>query len=321
VDKLERLLNLTAALLHTSRPLTAAEIRERVPGYPDNLSAFRRTFERDKDDLREMGIPLAVESVESEERPIDGYRIHDSDYYLRDPGLEPDELAAINLALSAVRLDGVQGVEALWKLGGVVTDTSDAEAAPAVAALPSDPTLVPIFSGIVDRRTVTFRYRGAERSTERTIEPYRLDFRRGRWYVSGLDRLTDDARVFRLDRIDGAVLLGEPGGFAPPDEPGTGPAEPWEFGDDEPVLARLLVDAEHAVWAEQALGREAAVEERADGAVVFEVAVSHWPAFRSFVAAFLEHAEVLGPPAMRADMVAWLEAIAEAPAVDTGAAR
>ena len=69
MDKLERLLNLTAALLHTSRPLTAEEIRERVPGYPDNLVAFRRTFERDKDDLREMGIPLAVESVESEERP------------------------------------------------------------------------------------------------------------------------------------------------------------------------------------------------------------------------------------------------------------
>jgi proteasome accessory factor B len=307
VDKLERLLNLTAALLHTSRPLTAEEIRERVPGYPDNLVAFRRTFERDKDDLREMGIPLAVESVESEERPVDGYRIHESDYYLRDPGLEPDELAALNLALSAVRLDGVQGVEVLWKLGGVVTDTPDAPTA--MAALPSDPTLVPIFSGIVDRRTAAFRYRGAERTVERTIEPYRLDFRRGRWYVSGLDRLTDDERVFRLDRIDGAVALGEPGSFERPDEPGAGPAEPWEFGDDEPVMARLLVDGEHAVWAEQALGRDAAVEERSDGSVVFEVAVSHWPAFRSFVAAFLEHAEVLGPPSLRADMVTWLEAI------------
>ncbi len=74
-----------------------------------------------------MGIPLVVEPVEFEERPIDGYRIHESDYYLRDPGLEPDELAALNLALSAVRLDGVQGVEALWKLGGVVTDTTDTD--------------------------------------------------------------------------------------------------------------------------------------------------------------------------------------------------
>jgi proteasome accessory factor B len=310
VDKLERLLNLTAALLHTSRPLTAEELRERVPGYPDNLVAFRRTFERDKDDLREMGIPLAVESVESEERPVDGYRIHESDYYLRDPGLEPDELAALNLALSAVRLDGVQGVEVLWKLGGVVAETPDAPTE--MAALPSDPTLVPIFSGIVDRRTAAFRYHGAERTAERTIEPYRLDLRRGRWYVSGLDRLTDDERVFRLDRIEGAVVLGEPDDFERPDEPADGPAEPWEFGDDEPVSARLLVDGEHAVWAEQALGRDTAVEERPDGAVVFEVAVSHWPAFRSFVAAFLEHAELLGPPALRADMTTWLETIRDA---------
>ena len=66
MDKLERLLNLTAALLHTSRPLTAEEIRERVPGYPDGLSAFRRTFERDKDDLREMGVPLSIERIEGE---------------------------------------------------------------------------------------------------------------------------------------------------------------------------------------------------------------------------------------------------------------
>jgi proteasome accessory factor B len=123
VDKLERLLNLTAALLHTSRPLTAEEIRERVPGYPEGLSAFRRTFERDKDDLREMGVPLSIERIEAEERPIDGYRIHERDYYLRDPGLDPDEAAALNLAVSAVRLDGVQGVEALWKLGVRSTTT------------------------------------------------------------------------------------------------------------------------------------------------------------------------------------------------------
>ena len=127
--------------------------------------------------------------------------------------------------------------------------------------------------------------------------------------------------MFRLDRIEGAVALGEPGSFERPDEPGDGPAEPWEFGDDEPVLARLLVDGEHAVWAEQALGRDAAVEERPDGAVVFEVAVSHWPAFRSFVAAFLEHAEVLGPPSLRADMITWLEAIRDTGPAEVGGAR
>jgi proteasome accessory factor B len=308
VDKLERLLNLTAALLHTSRPLTAEEIRERVPGYPDGLVAFRRTFERDKDDLREMGVPLTVETVEHEERPIDGYRIHEDDYYLRDPGLDPDELAALHLALSAVRLDGVQGVEALWKLGGLV-DEPDA-ATTELAALPSDPTLVPMFSGIVDRRAATFRYGGQERTSERTIDPYRLDYRRGRWYVSGHDHLSEDERVFRLDRIEGPVSLGEAAAFERPNELSGGPADPWQFGGDEPVVARLLVDAEQAPWAEQYLGRDAVADQRDDGSTVFEVAVSNWPAFRSFVLTFLDHAEILGPDVLRKDLVVWLQQIA-----------
>ena len=163
--------------------------------------------------------------------PVDGYRIHEADYYLRDPGLEPDELAALNLALSAVRLDGVQGVEALWKLGGVVDDEP---AGPAeLASLPSDPTLVPVFSAIVDRRTATFVYRRQRANAERTVEPYRLDFRRGRWYVTGLDRLTEDEREFRLDRIEAPVRLSDPHAFERPDDLGEGPAEPWEFGDGD----------------------------------------------------------------------------------------
>jgi proteasome accessory factor B len=178
-----------------------------------------------------------------------------------------------------------------------------------MAALPSDPALVPVFSGIVDRRPITFRYTSAERTAERTLEPHRLDFRRGRWYVTGLDHLSHDERVFRLDRIDGPVEPGEPGAFEPPDAAVAGPAEPWEFGDDEPVLARLLVDADHVLWAEQALGRDAAIEQRPDGGVVFEVAVSHWPAFRSFLATFLDHAELLEPKEQRAELIRWLEAL------------
>ena len=60
VSKLERLLNLTAALLDIPRPLTVEDIREAIPGYPDNEPSFRRSFERDKDDLREMGVPIEV---------------------------------------------------------------------------------------------------------------------------------------------------------------------------------------------------------------------------------------------------------------------
>src|SRR5687767_4361014 len=108
-EKLERLLNLTAALLETPRPLPAAEIAKRVYGYPEEKTAFRRAFERDKEDLREMGVPIALTEISGTDPPEIGYRIPKDEYYLRDPGLEADELAALHLAASTVRLDGIEG--------------------------------------------------------------------------------------------------------------------------------------------------------------------------------------------------------------------
>ena len=80
MDKLERLLNLTAALLDADRVLSANELRHRIGGYPEAKASFRRTFERDKEDLRKMGIPLRVENVPGADPPIDGYRILRSEY-------------------------------------------------------------------------------------------------------------------------------------------------------------------------------------------------------------------------------------------------
>lgn len=313
MDKLERLLTLTATLLDTSRPLTADELRERVAGYPDNLAAFRRAFERDKDDLREMGVPLVVEMVETTARPVEGYRIRRDDYELRDPGLDPDELAALNLAAALVRLDGVPGIEALWKLGGVAPapDAQRAGGGAQLAALPTEPALVPVFGAVVERRPITFRYRREDRVGERTIDPHRLDYRQGRWYVTGFDHGAQGERRFRLDRVEGEVRAGAAASFEPPElAPDDRPARPWEFGEGEPVVARLLVDADQAVWARRHLGDDAVEATRPDGATTFAVPVTQWPAFRSFVLTFLDHAELLGPPAQRADLVGWLEAIA-----------
>ena len=116
-SKLERLLNLTAALLDTPRPLTAEQLRQRVPGYPEDAVAFHRAFERDKDDLRELGIPLRRERVRGRVRgrsTATGSRPRTTT--CATPGLAPDELAALHLAARVVRLEGA--TEALWKLGG-----------------------------------------------------------------------------------------------------------------------------------------------------------------------------------------------------------
>ena len=305
MNRLERLINLVAALLQTERPLTADELRQRVPGYAEDKVAFRRAFERDKETLRELGVPIAVEPVSGLDVQADGYRIPKESYYLPDPGLADDELAALHLAASAVRVDVASGVEALWKLGGELAEEGPA---PAVAAIPGTDHLVPLFGAISGRRTVTFGYRGRRRQ----VDPHRLSFRNGHWYLAGTDREAGEPRMYRLDRIEAPLEAGDPGTARPLP---AGQAEhdslslppPWAVGGDQPVQAQLLVDADQAAWAVSHLGNDAVVERREDGAVVFDVTVTNRDAFRSFVLGFLDHAELLGPPELRQDLVDWLE--------------
>ena len=305
MHRLERLINLVAALLEAPRPLTAEELHQRLPGYAPDRTAFRRAFERDKETLREMGIPLVVEVVDPTDPNSQGYRIPKDRYYLADPGLDGDELAALHLAASAVRLEGADGVGALWKLGGDVVEEGPA---PALAALPGTTHLGPLFAAISERRRAAFAYRGRDRD----VEPHRLSFRNGHWYLAGRDRDAGEDRSFRLDRIESDVTVGtEEAAFDRPTAT-AGPVAAWEAGTDEPVDARLLVDADQAAWAIGHVGSDAVVERRPDGAVVLEVRVTNRDAFRSFAIGFLDHAEVLGPPELRAGMVAWLEALCPA---------
>jgi predicted DNA-binding transcriptional regulator YafY len=311
VNRLERLINLVAALLDAERPLSADELRRRVPGYADDKAAFRRAFERDKETLRDLGVPVEVEPVAGSDPPVDGYRVRKEAYYLPDPGLADDELAALHLAATAVRVDVANGVEALWKLGGEV---AEAGPVPAVAALPGTAHLVPLFGAISARRAVTFGYRGRPRH----VDPVRLSFRNGHWYLSGVDRDAGEDRLYRLDRVEGDVEAGPPGSAgdgaaaAAAAVAGAAVPSPWELGGDEPVTARLLVDAEQAGWAEGHVGPAAVVARRPDGSVELEVAVTNRDAFRSFVLGFLDHAELLGPPELRAELVTWLEALCPA---------
>lgn len=318
MHRLERLINLVAALLETDRPLSAEELRQRLPGYAADQGAFRRAFERDKETLRELGVPVVAEPIDPANAGLLGYRVSKDEYYLRDPGLEPDELAALHLAASAVRIEGSDGLEgaqgmaangmaALWKLGGEV-----AEEGPAVtlAALPAPRGLATAFAAISVRRRLGFSYRGRQRR----LDPYRLSFRGGRWYLLGHDHDRQEQRWYRLDRFESEpVAEPENGAFERPERTAE-PVAPWELGGGEAVTARLLVDADQAGWAVGHLGREAVEEWRPDASVVVGVRVTNRDAFRSFVLGFLDHAEVLGPPDVRDEMVAWLEAFSAEPA-------
>jgi proteasome accessory factor B len=276
-----------------------------VPGYAADEGAFRRTFERDKESLRQMSIPLSVEPVDpGNPDSVEGYRVRKEHYELPDPGLLPDELAALRLAASAVQLEGLAGAEALWKLGG---DTGQAAGDALTVALPGSDELAVLFGAITERRTVRFSYKAEDRE----VNPYRLSFRNGHWYLAGHDHGRGGERVYRLDRFETApaVLTGA-GAFERPADAGGPPAHPWQLGDEQPIEALLLVDADQAAWVVSEVGEDAVRERRWDGSIVIALQVSNRAAFRSFVFGFLEHAEVLSPPEIRDDVVDWLHELA-----------
>lgn len=318
MDRLERLVNLVAALLDTERPLTRSQIHARIEGYSDDTDAFRRNFERDKELLRQIGLPLTTEALDPNHPDDLGYRIPREEYELPDPGLDEAELAALRLAASAVQVEGVWGddavIRALRKLGGAASDATPGTTAPAgsarLAALPGEDAAAVAFAAIGERRRLRFVYRGKDR----TVDPWRMSFHRGHWYLAGRDHGAGEERLFRLDRVEGAVTgEGPPGAFARPAAAVAKPPPAWRLGDDEEVVAELLVDGVQAPWAEAEFGSEAVRSRRDDGSVLFVVPVINRAAFRSLVLGFLDHAEVVGPPGLREDMVAWLAGIAGEP--------
>ncbi len=308
--KLERLLNLTALLLDTERPIPAESIRDQIAGYPREQASFRRAFERDKEELRSMGIPLRVEKVPGTMPAVDGYRIPRDEYSLRDPGLDTDELAALHLAASAVQVEGLPATEGLLKLGGIVTDPSGADLGVHIAPLPADPNLAVLFSAVAARRAVEFGYHGQGR----TVNPYRLEFQRGHWYLTGFDRMRDAERNYRLDRIEGLAQLTDLEPFSAPVTAGLGQARgAWELGDETPVRAVVRIDGPQVRWVVQHVGPDHIVSsvpsDGPDGEVVVELPVTNRGALRSFVLSFLDHAELLEPAELRADLVEWLEQV------------
>jgi predicted DNA-binding transcriptional regulator YafY len=304
-DRLERLVNLTATLLDTRRPLTIDEVADRVaPRYPDDKGSRHRQFERDKETLRELGIEISVESVDPLGGAEVGYRIRPERYYLPDLELSDEERESLHVAVTAVRLEGDDAREALIKLGGLA-----GESAPAMADLPTSPVLGDLFDATAQRAPVTFRYRGEERD----LEPYGVVLRLGHWYLVGHDRTRDAPRAFRVDRIEGRVSTGAAGEFSAP--AGFDPEQylredPLLFGDDRPVRALVLIEAARAGWVAEQLGEAAVAERRDNGVIVVGLDVVNREAFRSWLLGLLDYATVLEPASVRDDAIAWLRSIA-----------
>lgn len=249
----ERLLNLVIALVHTSGRMTKEQVRDSVAGYADAASddAFERMFERDKDTLRELGIPVVTVTSAGHGDDI-GYRIDQDAYALPPIELTPAELGALSLAAQfwqdrATRTDTSR---ALTKLRAAGAGTGAPEVvtglAPRVRA--GGEAFTPLLDAVQERRAVRFTYRAASTGEvrERDVEPWRLVARRGGWFLVGLDRGRDAIRSFRLSRIEGRVRpVGEPGAFPEPPAAAVERAlRTWEAGREN--MAVLAVRPERA---------------------------------------------------------------------------
>ena len=221
--KSERLVNLTIALLGTKRWLTKSQIFTAIDGYEGEPDAKERMFERDKDDLRNLGIEIEVGSFDPLFEDEVGYRIRPDSYRNDFSEISARELSLISLATSIWQgavLDSL-ALSGLIKLKSLGIE-SDLDAIPSIAPTIhiSDENFATIVDAIANRRTISFSYLSQELTAQvRVLEPYGAGTKGGYWYVAGLDLDRKDIRLFRLDRIDSEVALqGKAGSYViPPD--------------------------------------------------------------------------------------------------------
>ncbi|MCF2527432.1 helix-turn-helix transcriptional regulator [Yinghuangia soli] len=208
IPKQERLVSLVMCLLAARRYVTKEELRSSIESYRMCTSdeAFDRMFERDKDDVRELGFTIETGANDPLVESADGYRIRPEHNTLPPVDLDPEEAAALALAAGAWQQSSLSGAAtgALYKLkaAGVEIDTAPLTSVePRVTARES--AFGPLLEALRARRPVQFTYRGsgAAEASQRVVEPWGMSCWRGRWYLVGWARDREEQRVFRLERV------------------------------------------------------------------------------------------------------------------------
>ncbi|WP_395311763.1 YafY family protein [Mycobacterium sp. AMU20-3851] len=321
-SKVERLMNLVIALLSTNSYLTAERIRNSVAGYADSASdeAFSRMFERDKNELRDLGIPLETGKLSSFDA-TEGYRINQQAYALPPVELTPEESASVAVATqlwqSPEMVTATQSALLKLRAAGVDVDSEDAGVAfTSTATLPglrgSEEVLRVLLAATNSGQVVQFEHRPSrnEPYRTRTVEPWGVVTHRGRWYLVGHDRDRADTRTFRLSRIaPGVQPVGPAGEVRIPD------------GIDlRQIVQRVVADVptgeQARVWIAQ--GRATALRRQATSATPrvwrgrageeITVDIGMYDRLAREIASYGTDAVALEPQSLREDVLARLRA-------------
>ena len=312
MEPLERLLNLVGLLLETRTPLTFEQIRSTLEPYgQENVDSAKRMFERDKDILRDYGVPL--ELIDTDAWGTEqGYMIPKEKYYLPEIVFTPEELGALLVAAQAVQSDtpaeeavrklmvGVEGGVLAGLAGGPLASGSDARG----------PLVMAVAAAAQAHRRVRFGYRTSQGSAaERDVDAYTALFRTGHWYLVGFDHERGEPRSFRLSRFTTDLMdVGEggesPEGFRAADLVKTGP---WVASGEE--LATIALSPDVAWWATSSLVGAEPIRTRDDGWVEVSVPVADERELAPLILELGPDAVVVEPATLRDEVVARLEAL------------
>ena len=215
-QKTERLINLTLALLATKRHLTKSEIFKAVAGYSGSPETMERMFERDKDELRSLGIEIEVKGIDPLFEDEQGYLIRSETFQLSENEFTKEELLYLTMAAnlwhdSALGSDSKAALLKIQSLSGPIE--SDAVNTPAVRDSESAALLSSAFEAIDTEQLIKFGYKGKER----TAQPFGLYTKDGFWYLVACEET--EIKSFKLLRIEGKIVKeGKAGSFKKPPE-------------------------------------------------------------------------------------------------------
>ena len=262
VTKTERLLNLISLLLRARQPVPFSEIAGQVIGYNDaaRLDSIEKRFDRDKAELRNMGIP--VEYVDTGDPETAGYVIPKDRFFLNKIELDESDAVLLKTAARSAAFTQTSPLmrdalgSAMRKLSVDLPSFDDVpvEAAPVMqmssGTSRASVNLQTICAAVYAKKTIAFEYAaaGSEKTGKRNVDPYGLGISRGEWYLVGYCRLRKAVRMFKLARVVGNVTMtgpsdsvnefGIPAGFKIRDHLNR---EAWDFGESAPLTVKVRV--------------------------------------------------------------------------------
>ncbi len=301
INSAERMLNLVALLTESNRPLTLEDIGNYMENqYPVKSEARRTAFERDKKSLRKLGVPITMQVLGGSDAGKTAYSIDRAEYKLINFDLTEDELSALQQAAALVQIDTQWGKQAVQWLGGDIDESPSHTVAHVDARSQELPQL---WSAISKSCQISFPYHGRVR----TVHPYGLISRSGFWYLVAFDTDRQAQVTYRVDRFEAVATIGAPESFVRP--AGFDLATAFErdakaFPGVDAEVARVRLDRRIAPGVVRELGDDAIVATRSDGSVEVEVPCGNRVAFRSWLYAMVDRAEVLKPDSLRNEIMA-----------------